>query len=188
MLITTLCYHTVNSQSTSAQSCPASSYSDTECIIRHVSEQVAQLAAKIDTSKECQAPSNYQNALEDDNALNDYSLPRNCKDILDIGFTVSGVYRIYEPVSTVQFSKFRTSFRRGINVYCDMEESFGGPGWLVFQRRLDSSVSFSRNWKEYVDGFGDLNGNLWLGNDNFALITAGNTTYELRIELQDWNN
>ena len=58
----------------------------------------------------------------------------------------------------------------------------------MFQRRQDSSVSFSRNWEEYANGFGDLNGNFWLGNDNLALITNGDTTYELRIELQDWDN
>ena len=91
-------------------------------------------------------------------------------------------------MSNVRSSKFSTSFRRAINVYCDMTETFGGPAWLVFQRRQDSSVSFSRSWEEYADGFGDLNGNLWLGNDNLALITNGDTTYELRIELQDWDN
>ena len=178
----------VNSQSTSIQTCEVSNYSDTECIIRHVSEQVAQLATKIDGLQECQTPPNYQVNLETDYALTNDSLPENCKDIFDLGFTVSGVYTIYESLSTVKSSQFRTSFRRAINVYCDMEELFGGPGWIVFQRRQDSSVSFSRNWEEYADGFGHLDGNLWLGNDNLALITNGDTTYELRIELQDWDN
>ena len=156
--------------------------------MRHVSEQVAQLASKMDASQECQVPPTYQVDLATDNALINDSLPENCQDIYDLGNVESGVYMIYEPVATVQSSKFRTSSRKGINVYCDMEELFGGPGWIVFQRRQDSSVSFSRNWEEYADGFGDLNGNLWLGNDNLAFITNGDTTYELRIELQDWEN
>ena len=33
----------------------------------------------------------------------------------------------------------------------------------VFQRRVDAEVDFYRNWNEYRDGFGDLDGNFWLG-------------------------
>ena len=36
-------------------------------------------------------------------------------------------------------------------------------GWFIIQRRVDDSVSFERSWDEYVDGFGDVDGNFWLG-------------------------
>ena len=33
----------------------------------------------------------------------------------------------------------------------------------VFQKRVNLNVSFSRNWNEYKQGFGNLDGDFWLG-------------------------
>ena len=47
-------------------------------------------------------------------------------------------------------------------VYCDTRS--GGGGWTVNQRRKDGSVDFKRrDWVKYEDGFGDLNGEFWMG-------------------------
>ena len=63
--------------------------------------------------------------------------------------------------------------------YCDMETD--GGGWLVIQRRIENgTVDFYRNWNDYVQGFGDLEGEFWYGLEN-CLTTRDNV--ELRIEL-----
>ena len=70
-------------------------------------------------------------------------------------------------------------------VYCDMETD--GGGWTVFQRRRDTSVEFYTEYKKYQNGFGDLNGNFWLGLDNIHCLTA--SASELRVDLKDsYNN
>ena len=56
----------------------------------------------------------------------------------------------------------------------------------VFQRRQDGSVDFYRNWTEYASGFGDVEGEFWLGNENIhSLTTQAGKTYELRVDLDD---
>ena len=35
----------------------------------------------------------------------------------------------------------------------------------IFQRRQNGSVNFERNFKEYTEGFGDLSGEFWIGNN-----------------------
>ena len=58
-------------------------------------------------------------------------------------------------------------------------------GWVVFQRRMDGTVDFYRNWADYVKGFGDLNGEFWLGlNKIHRLSKPANTT--LRVDLEDF--
>ena len=66
-----------------------------------------------------------------------------------------------------------------------MNNENGGPGWIVLQRRQDGSVNFTRDWNTYKHGFGDLDGELWLGNDNIAKITASGN-FQLRVDLGDW--
>ena len=61
-----------------------------------------------------------------------------------------------------------------------------GGGWLVFQRRMDGTEDFYRGWTDYVKGFGDLNGEFWLGlNKIHRLSKRANIT--LRVDLEDFD-
>ena len=64
-----------------------------------------------------------------------------------------------------------------MDVYCDMETD--GGGWIVIQRRLPTAnVNFTRNWEDYENGFGDLDGEFWLG-----LKTIHELTTKTDVEL-----
>uniref|UniRef100_A0A6P7GKW1 Fibrinogen C domain-containing protein 1-B-like n=1 Tax=Diabrotica virgifera virgifera TaxID=50390 RepID=A0A6P7GKW1_DIAVI len=96
---------------------------------------------------------------------------KNCKEILESGVNISGIYEI-QPIGSNKL----------INVTCDMETR--GGGWTVIQRRIDGSVEFYRGWREYKFGFGDLNGELWLGLESIYHLTAFEAN-ELLVELVD---
>ena len=68
-------------------------------------------------------------------------------------------------------------------VYCDQDTD--GGGWTVFQRRHDGSVNFYRGWDDYERGFGDVEGEFWLGNYAINQL-AGSWCQELLIDMEDF--
>ncbi|XP_033625989.1 ficolin-2-like isoform X2 [Asterias rubens] len=100
---------------------------------------------------------------------------RDCSDVLARGEACSGVY-VYavKPDCGAPF-----------DVYCDMETD--GGGWTVFQRRQDGSVDFYLDFANYSRGFGNLEGEFWLGNDNLHRLTAQGE-YELRVDLTSFDD
>ena len=59
-------------------------------------------------------------------------------------------------------------------------------GWTIIQRRVDASVSFEKSWDEYVDGFGDVDGNFWLGLEAMHDLTAAQPM-SLQIDVVPFN-
>ena len=54
---------------------------------------------------------------------------------------------------------------------------------MVIQRRVpDGTVNFTRNWTDYENGFGDLEGEFWYGLRNIHHLTTRDDV-ELRIDM-----
>ncbi len=110
--------------------------------------------------------------------LHHQDLPYDCLDLASREMNTSGVYKIKPRLSNFT-----------VDVYCDMVTD--GGGWTIFQRRFNGEVDFYRNWTEYEQGFGDVNGEHWVGLDLLHLLTlpageSGDIT--LRIDLGSFDN
>ena len=85
----------------------------------------------------------------------------------------SGVYSIL-PAGTQQIKQ----------VWCDMDTD--GGGWTAFLQRINGSVDFYQDLAAYTQGFGDVNGEYWLGLDALHAMTAAKT-YQIRADMSDWD-
>lgn len=93
---------------------------------------------------------------------------KTCQELKTLGENLDGVYDINPDGQGI------------INVFCD--QTTDGGGWTVVQRRFSPySANFERVWLEYKNGFGDLSGEFWLGNDNLHRLAASSSV--LRIDL-----
>ena len=89
--------------------------------------------------------------------------------------TSSGVYKMRHLTGQGPFTPDYIEGR------CDMDTD--GGGWLVIQRRLpNGNVNFTRDWSDYENGFGDLNGEFWYGLRNIHALTSRDDV-ELRIDM-----
>ncbi|XP_048377818.1 angiopoietin-related protein 6 [Stegostoma tigrinum] len=97
---------------------------------------------------------------------------KDCLQALEDGHQSNGIYLI-KP----------TTISRLMQVWCEHEEGPGG--WTVIQRRQDGSVNFFRSWESYKQGFGNIDGEYWLGLENIYWLT-NQDNYKLRILMDDW--
>ena len=68
------------------------------------------------------------------------------------------------------------------SINCDMVTDDGG--WIVIQRnRKGSMLSFNKNWREYEDGFGNLNEDFWAGLKLINTLTQRGQ-WEMRVDFQ----
>ncbi|KAL5019646.1 hypothetical protein ScPMuIL_002538 [Solemya velum] len=97
----------------------------------------------------------------------------DCRDVLNDGKSAqSGVYSV-----VVDGAEH--------DVYCEMD--LHGGGWTVFQKRFEGSVDFNRSWADYEAGFGDLNGEFWLGNSLLSQLVAQYAENDLLIRMVEFD-
>ncbi|CAL4060494.1 unnamed protein product, partial [Meganyctiphanes norvegica] len=102
---------------------------------------------------------------------------RNCADLYSKGCKSSESAEIFP---------YSRSPGQSVTVLCD-HVSDGGQ-WTIIQRRQDVEPreDFDHSWEEYVEGFGDLDGELWVGLKLIHELTT-HSKQELHILLEDWD-
>nr|XP_058965770.1 microfibril-associated glycoprotein 4-like [Pocillopora verrucosa] len=106
------------------------------------------------------------------NVLRGLLVSKNCAEVYKSGGITSGVYRIKPDGARPDFE-----------VFCDQKTTNGG--WTVVQKRLDGSVLFDRGWSDYKNGFGNLDGEFWLGLEKIHHLTKSPS--KLRVDLEDFD-
>jgi len=71
-----------------------------------------------------------------------------------------------------------------ISVLCNGE--IAGPGWIVIHQRSIGDVDFFKTWNEYKDGFGNMDGDYFIGLEKLYLIT-NYEPYELYVQLEKFD-
>ncbi|XP_059155916.1 fibrinogen-like protein 1 isoform X2 [Physella acuta] len=102
-------------------------------------------------------------------------MPTQCQDVFEQGGMkfMGDYYIMIKPAGVTHAFK----------ALCKMVNN---SGWTVIQKRQDGSVDFYRTWEEYRHGFGTLEGEFWLGNDNIHYLTSQEDTM-LRVEMEEWS-
>ncbi|GBM79564.1 Techylectin-5A [Araneus ventricosus] len=101
----------------------------------------------------------------------------DCEEVLREGRTESKIYTVW-PNSRVLNG-------RSVDVFCDMDTD--GGGWTILQRRGNFSRPkdyFYQDWKAYKTGFGNIEKDFWLGNDNIYAL-SNQRLYSVRFDLKD---
>ena len=106
--------------------------------------------------------------------------PKDCVDLkcFRVSTAKDGPHTIYPGIPSLASTK----------VSCDQRTS--GGGWIVYQRRVNGRVNFTRLWEDYKNGFGEQGGpdtELWLGNEIVYQLT-NNYTCQLQVGAFAYDN
>ena len=64
-----------------------------------------------------------------------------------------------------------------LQVYCNLTDG----GWTYIQHRFDGRLLFNKTMQEYIDGFGDLKSEFWLGLDKIHALTLHPRKVKLEV-------
>ncbi|XP_067940463.1 angiopoietin-related protein 1-like [Watersipora subatra] len=93
----------------------------------------------------------------------------DCQDAFDNGERNNGaVYTLYTDPESAP-----------VLAVCQFDDQ---SGWTVIQRRLDGTIDFNRGWDEYDHGFGNPQGEYWIGLENIFHLTKKNQKMSIFLE------
>jgi len=104
--------------------------------------------------------------MNESDKLNSLLNPHNCSEA-----KLNGIYDTVIPSFSSQPFK----------VACDAITRDGG--WTIILRRIDGSVNFYRNWDAYKNGFGDLNGEFFMGSESADVLKLFKLSAARRISM-----
>ena len=97
---------------------------------------------------------------------------KNCSEALNVeGHKKDGLY-LYQSIPKHHGHKI---------VFCTV---IGSRGYVVIQRRINNDVNFYRDWDEYEQGFGNLEGNFWIGLAKLHFFASRGKKAILRVEVK----
>ncbi|KAG0728420.1 Angiopoietin-related protein 1 [Chionoecetes opilio] len=89
-------------------------------------------------------------------------LPKDCAEALNSGMIRSGVTKI-RPSAEMKPKP----------VWCEQKVVGGGWSVMLWRRKQPTQIDFRRTWKSYVEGFGDPDGEYWIGTRGYELNVGG---------------
>lgn len=114
------------------------------------------------------------------------ALPANCAEAIQKSGRNEGVHKI----------NVTDSVMKPFYIYClthnDSDKTIDDPiranattAWTIIQRRRDGSIKFNRKWEDYRQGFGNLDGEYFIGLDKLHALTQS-ALHELWVQLEDF--
>ncbi|XP_060666161.1 fibrinogen-like protein 1 [Drosophila nasuta] len=158
---------------------------DKELEIKNLQSTISSYKLTIDSNNEIISKLDLENKRLDQERNED---KKKLSEIVDCDYDYDTSYRrpvqtayvrqMRYPSSCLNLSAGKQKIQIGngapFDVICDWS------GWMTIQQRKDGSISFDRNWENYAFGFGDLEGDFWLGLYKLHQIT-NSTRQELQI-------
>ncbi|EDW70897.2 uncharacterized protein Dvir_GJ11293 [Drosophila virilis] len=78
----------------------------------------------------------------------------------------------------------KITIKDSFDVLCD--SATAGPGWTVIQQRINGKEDFYRDWKTYRAGFGNFDGDFFLGLEKIHRLTSAQP-HELYIHMKGFD-
>ncbi|XP_037820315.1 microfibril-associated glycoprotein 4-like [Lucilia sericata] len=111
------------------------------------------------------------------------SLPKDCIAITQPS-TCAEATKCTRTSGIYNITDYRFS-NKTFTVYCDYDSYEGD--WLYILTRNDGTENFNRPWTDYVQGFGNVAGEFWLGLDKLYALTNYYGPQELNVHIENFD-